>query len=114
MIRRSERVRERIAVLEAALSRFVEVSQACPGVRAVYVYGSMARGEVGPRSDLDVLVVRDTGMRRADRDLDLRKAFDHPVPIDVLVVTPQEFAERLPSTGYGRTILREAKLVYAV
>ena len=100
-------------MLERALRRFIEVCRAQGDVREVYVFGSLARGDVGPTSDLDVLVVRDTKARRAERDVDLRIAFDVPVGLDAIVVTPAEYREQLPTTGFGRTILAEAKLVHA-
>ena len=107
------RAAARRALLERGIERFVAICSERPDVRAVYVFGSYARGEVRPRSDLDLLVVRETDVRRIDRDLDLRLAFDVPIGIDVIVVTPQEYAHRLPATGMGRTILAEAKRVYA-
>jgi predicted nucleotidyltransferase len=110
---RRESAREREAVLEAALARFVDVCRRMPDVKAVYAFGSLGRGEVGPASDLDILVVRDTAVRGADRDRDLRIAFNAPVPLDLVVVTPEEYAQRLPATAFGRTILAEARLVHA-
>ena len=109
----AERVAARRALLSRGIDRFVAICRELPDVRAVYVFGSYAVDGVRPRSDLDLLVVRDTTVRRIDRDLDLRLAFDVPVGIDVVVVTPDEFANRLPKTGFGRTILAQAKAVYA-
>ncbi len=109
----AQRVAARRAVLANAIERFVAVAQRHADVRAVYVFGSFARGDLRPHSDLDLLVVRDTTVRRAERDLDLRLAFDAPVGIDLIVVTPGELEHRLPTTGFGRTILSEATRVYA-
>lgn len=55
----------------------------------------------------------ETDLRRLDRDLDLKIAFAVPIGIDILVVTPPEFTERLPQTGFGQTILHNARQVYA-
>lgn len=60
-----------------------------------------------------MLVVRDTPLRRADRDLDMRRAFDVPVGLDLLVVTPQEYDEQLTATSFGRAIIDEAVCIYA-
>lgn len=43
------------SVLERGLERFVASARKFPDVRAVYVFGSLARGDVGVCSDLDVL-----------------------------------------------------------
>jgi len=106
-------VAARRSLLTTALERFVTIARRYADVRAVYVFGSYARGDVRPHSDLDVLVVRDTHVRRIDRDRDLRLAFDVPIGIDLIVVTPDEFERGLPTTGFGRTILSEATRVYA-
>ncbi len=63
-------------------------------VRAVYVFGSLARGDVGVRSDLDVLVVRETTLRCPMRAEDLVVDALVGIECDVLVLTPAEFAER--------------------
>ncbi|HUF51139.1 MAG TPA: nucleotidyltransferase domain-containing protein [Longimicrobiales bacterium] len=64
-----------------------------PAVRAVGYFGSYARGDWGPGSDLDVIIVRDD----AASDVLARAAsFDLtslPVPADLLVYTPAELAK---------------------
>jgi predicted nucleotidyltransferase len=109
----AERVAARCALLERGLDRLVAICRGLPDVRAVYAFGSLARGEVRVRSDLDALIVRDTPLRRLARDLDIRAAFDVPVGLDLIVVTPAEYRDQLPRTGIGATILREARCVYA-
>jgi len=108
-----ERLAARRALLERAVARIVDICRAIEDVRAAYVFGSFVRDSIRLRSDLDVLIVRDTPLRRAERDLDIRRAFDVPLGLDLLVVTPQEYAEQLPSTSFGRTIVAEALCVYA-
>ena len=73
------------------------------------MFGSFARGSVRLRSDLDILIVRETDLRRAERDLDVRQAFECAVGLDLIVVTPHE----LPTTAYGQTILAESVNIYA-
>ncbi len=85
-----------------------EICRGLEDVRAVYAFGSYARGAVRLRSDLDVLVVRETSLRRAERDLDIRRVFDVPVGLDLLVVTPAEYENELPATAIGRTMIAEA------
>jgi predicted nucleotidyltransferase len=80
----------------------------------VVLFGSHARGEAGPDSDVDLLVVMPvTGSRRAQQvriRLELRGL---GVAKDVVVVTPDE-VERLreiPGT-IVRPALREGKVLY--
>lgn len=105
----AERLRAHEALLRRGARRLVEICIALGDVRAVYAFGSYATGHVRLGSDLDALVVRDTILRQADRDLDIRKAFDVSVALDVIVVTPAEFERTLPSSSFGQTILSTAK-----
>lgn len=105
----AERLRAHEALLGRGARRLVEICAALGDVRAVYAFGSYATGFVRLRSDLDALVVRETALRRADRDLDIRRAFDVPVALDVIVVTPDEFKRSLRSSSFGQTILKTAK-----
>lgn len=91
----------------------MNVCRVRPDVRAVYTFGSFATSTIGPRSDLDVLVVRETKVRGIERGTDLAIAADVGVALDLIVVTPQEFSEKLPTTSFGRTILTSARSVYA-
>ncbi len=108
-----ERVAERRERLTLALERFVEVCRHDASIVAVYVHGSFASGRIGPTSDLDLLVVRETALPRNARADDLLLAATGDMPLDVLVVTPREFAERLPASTFGATILATMRRVDA-
>lgn len=107
------RVEERKALLDASLECFLDVCRRKGDVREVYVFGSFAKGVIGPASDLDVLVIRDTQLPYRDRGDDLRRESLLPVRLDLVVVTPQESVSTLPSNSFGRTILESARRVYA-
>ncbi|MBC5799675.1 MAG: nucleotidyltransferase domain-containing protein [Candidatus Eremiobacteraeota bacterium] len=109
----AQRAAERRAELVSALKRFIAVARAYPDVRAVYVFGSMGCDRIAPRSDLDLLVVRETSLRGPERGADLAGAADLGIEFDLIVVTPDEYRDRLPTTSFGRTILETAKLAYA-
>ena len=103
-----ERLAERRALLERGVSRLLAICTALGDVEAVYAFGSYASGDIGVASDLDVLVVRNTNVRRVERDIPIRVAFDVPVGLDCIVVTPEEYRDILPTTSFGRTILATA------
>ncbi|MBN1980588.1 MAG: nucleotidyltransferase domain-containing protein [Chitinivibrionales bacterium] len=65
-------------------------------VRAIHplkiiVFGSCARGNPGPDSDLDILVIMNTDVPRYKRGIVIRELFyPQPCPMDILVYTPEE------------------------
>ena len=72
------------------------------GAARAIVFGSWARGEADGYSDLDLVVVMDTGRPRLDRGRKLAAQLDAslPVVVDVLVYTPAEFAAG-EAAGFG-------------
>ena len=108
-----KRSHARAAVLEAAACSFAATARRFPDVVAVYAFGSVGARRVGPHSDLDLLVVRETTLIGPQRGIDLTVAAELDVAVDLIVVTPLEYAERLPNTSFGRTILSSARRIDA-
>jgi uncharacterized protein len=83
----------------------------------LYLFGSWARGDAGPDSDYDLLlVVPDSASpeRRRSR-LAYEVLWGTGVAADVLVWTRERFESRLPlKASLPATVLREGKLLYAV
>ena len=80
----------------------------------VIVFGSHARGEAGPESDVDLLVVLPacTDKRQATVEI-LRVLSDMEVSKDVVVTTPDEISRRGDLVGTVlRPALREGRVVY--
>lgn len=67
----------------------------------VIVFGSVARGEDGPDSDLDILVVLPEidRARRTELVARLRRAVTAPVPVDVFVTEPAAMERRRDVIG---------------
>jgi len=107
------RVDKRRRLLDTALAELVALCALKSSIREVFVFGSYATGAVGPHSDLDLLVVRETDLPRLQRGDDLLIERDSPIPVDLLVVTPVEFEEQLARTSFGQTIVRAMRRVYA-
>ncbi|MGH7727677.1 MAG: nucleotidyltransferase domain-containing protein [Vulcanimicrobiaceae bacterium] len=110
-VRYEVRCRRQRADLQADLEYFVAAAPATPDVQRIVVFGSYARGEINPWSDLDLLVVRERGGTLSER-LDDLDALPSRVRRYIIVVTPTELHDRLPRTGLGETILREGRVVY--
>lgn len=82
----------------------------------IYLFGSVARGQAGPDSDFDFMVVvpDDTPREVRETKLVFKALFDIDVPIDVVVWARREFDERLHlRASFPAAIVREGKLLYA-
>lgn len=78
------------------------------------MFGSYARGEAGPDSDLDLLVVvKDVAHPRQESTRIRRALRGLLVPIDVIVATPEHLERYRDSPGliYGPA-LREGQVLY--
>lgn len=99
------------AVLEEVIRRVVEVAQP----DRIILFGSAARDDMGPDSDIDLLVVKSDVMDRGKLAEDIHLTFfGLAVSVDILVVTPEDIARYSDKVG---TIigpaLREGREVYA-
>lgn len=91
-----------------------EVVRACDPL-LVILFGSLARGEEGPDSDIDLLVVLPHVESKQKPGLmgTIRFAVEAPVPIDVFVTDPDEIERRRDVIGsFHYWPLREGKVVY--
>jgi predicted nucleotidyltransferase len=99
-------------VLAEIVRRLVEAYQP----ERIYLFGSVARGEAGPDSDYDILVVvpaSDLPGYRRDQ-LAYRTLRGIRAAKDVLVWTREEFERRLHlPASLPATVVREGKLLYA-
>jgi len=79
------------------------------------LFGSAARGELGPSSDLDLLIVMPEGShRRKTAQYLYRHIGGVDLPFDLVVATRQDLAEHEHNIGLiYRDVLREGKEVYA-
>jgi predicted nucleotidyltransferase len=82
--------------------------------RRIILFGSRARGQAQADSDWDILVIADSNLPRHRRAAPLYGALsDIPVPVDILVYTPEEVEEwREVPQAFVTTATREGKVVY--
>ena len=96
--------------LDEIIQRIVSVAQP----DRVILFGSVGRGQGGSDSDLDFLVVKSGAHRRRLAQQIYRTLFGIPVPVDVIVVTPEDvnaFRDKV-GTVIGPA-LRDGREVYA-
>ena len=85
------------------------------GASRVVLYGSVARGDDGPDSDVDLLVVMPIVGRRHDAAVRvLNELRDLPVPVGMIVVDPAHLDEEARVPGLVRAALREGRVLVAV
>ena len=103
-------------ITEALIGRVCERIVAVCRPEAIYLFGSAARGEAGPGSDLDLLVVMalPDGTKPYEKAGELRRLFDGwRVPLDILVQTPKAFAEARSMLGHlAYTATHGGRLLY--
>jgi len=81
----------------------------------IILFGSAARGEMGPDSDVDLLVVMPEGTHRLDTMEFLHTRFSGiPLAAEVLVATPTDLERHRDNRGLiYHTILDEGTELYA-
>jgi predicted nucleotidyltransferase len=98
------------AVLRDIVQRVVQAARP----DKIILFGSAARGDMGPDSDVDLLVVKAGRFNRWRLTAAIyRHLRGKGAPVDVIVVTPEE-VERYCDSPYLviRPALREGKVVY--
>ena len=97
-------------VLEKIVRRIVKIAKP----QKIILFGSAARGKMGPDSDLDIQVVTDCDHRRNTARKIRGQLFGINVPIDIIVAKPEDIERYGDSIGLiYRPALREGKVLYA-
>jgi uncharacterized protein len=82
------------------------------GATRIVLHGSVARGDDGPDSDIDLLVVMSFEGRRHDASVRvLNELRDLPVPVDITVVDPSQLTAESALPGVVRVAVREGRLL---
>jgi len=99
------------AVLDEIIRRIVEVAQP----EKIIMFGSAARGEMGPHSDVDLLVIKPNVVHRGRLAGEIyMNLFGVGQAVDIIVVTPEDIERYGESIGLVyRPALREGKVIYA-
>ena len=80
----------------------------------VILFGSAARGEFTPDSDLDILIIkRDTPYYGIDRMREISRMIERRVATDFLVYRPEEIEKRLKmGDPFIKAVFKEGKVLY--
>lgn len=98
------------AVLDEIVRRIVEVAQP----ERIILFGSAARGEMGPHSDLDLLVIKRGEYHRGQVAGDIyMNMFGAGHAVDIIVATPEDI-ELYGDSPYlvYQPALRDGRVIY--
>jgi predicted nucleotidyltransferase len=84
--------------------------------KRIILFGSRARGNADARSDVDLMVVKETVANRYEELVELDRALTGlTLPVDILLVSEAEFEERTAQPGtVERAARSEGLVLYAV
>jgi predicted nucleotidyltransferase len=106
----SQEVRQTIQViLEKLLAGYAP--------QKVILFGSYAYGDPRPDSDIDLLIIKETDERFIDRWVAVRRLLSDPgrtIPLETLVLTPQELSDRLAiGDQFLAEVMEKGDVLYA-
>lgn len=106
-----ERQEQRRRALEAALPAVVAQLREMGALRII-LFGSLARGEAGPRSDLDLIALLPAAHSSREWMRRVYAEVDRKIACDILAYSEQEFPDVLAHSRFLRQAVREGKVLY--
>ncbi len=82
-----------------------------PEVHQAILFGSYAQGRRDLGTDIDLILVMESGLGFVERNARLRQQFLLGVDLDLVAYTPQEF-ERVREGAFLRHVLKIGKVIY--
>jgi len=100
-------------LLEAELQRYLSLLRDRYRPERVLLFGSLAVGDTGEWSDIDLVIIKETNQRFLDRIKEVMQLLRPRVGVDILVYTPAEFARLSQERAFVRDeIMGKGRVVY--
>jgi len=102
------------AEADRAIEQVVETIRDRYKPEKIILFGSRVWGKPDEDSDLDVLIIKDSKKREVERIREVsRLVRPRPLPLDILVKTPEEIKQRLAiGDDFIADILRRGRIAY--
>lgn len=79
----------------------------------IILFGSYARGNPRPESDVDLLVIMDTPLKDVQQAIQICQQIEYRFGLDLIVHTPKYLAERIKmGDWFLRDVVKEGKVLY--
>ena len=105
--------RERKAMLEKELERYVKILIEQENPELILLYGSLVSGNIHESSDIDLVVVDDSDQPFFARTWQIRKMLKPQVGADILCYTPDEFGHLFHNRlFFKQEIVGKGKVLY--
>ena len=106
-------MRSDILSLEYIKGSFAPVLKAGGAERAI-IFGSYARGEADEYSDVDLVIIKETGLSFLDRYTDFQGLFEATrKALQILVYTPEEFDDmRARGNPFILNVIKDGIVIY--
>lgn len=104
---------ERRALLEAELERCLMLLRTHYAPQRILLFGSLASEQVSEWSDIDLVIIKETDQKFLDRIREVMRLLQPRVGMDILVYTPEEFAQIQKERLFVREeIVGKGKVLY--
>jgi predicted nucleotidyltransferase len=97
--------------LQAELGRIINKIDRT-AIYKMILFGSLARGDVGLASDIDLIIVKETKEPFLRRLEAIYQDIEPNIAIDILVYTPEEFSEMSQWSSFIKRVLKEGRVLY--
>lgn len=104
---------QRYAQLTQALEKILATLISKYQPEKIILFGSLAAGDIGEWSDIDLAIIKDTPKPFVERSEEVALLCLAPVGVDFLVYTPAEFAQMLTDNNpFALEIVNKGKVLY--